>query len=42
MSRDLTPNLTADVGVEAGLTRSAQRLAVHAGVAWRLGRLWGK
>jgi hypothetical protein len=42
VSRDLTPNLTADVGVEAGLTRSAQRLAVHAGVVWRLGRLWGR
>ena len=42
VSRDLAPNLTADLGVEAGLTRSAQRLAIHAGVVWRLGRLWGK
>ena len=39
-SREITPNLTVDVAVEAGLTRSAPRLALSAGLVWRLGRLW--
>jgi hypothetical protein len=42
VSRDLTPGLTLDLGAEAGLTRSAERLALDAGVVWRVGRLWGK
>lgn len=42
LSRDLTPHLTADLGLEAGLTRSAERMAIDAGVIWRMGRLWGK
>jgi len=42
LSRDLGPDLTVDFGVEAGLTRSAERLALDAGVTWRLGRLWGR
>jgi hypothetical protein len=42
MTRDLTPSLTVDLGVEAGLTRSAERLAIDAGLVWRMGRLWGK
>jgi len=42
VTRDLTPNLSVDLGVESGLTRSAERFAVDAGVVWRVGRLWGK
>jgi hypothetical protein len=36
------PRLTVDLGVEAGLTRSAQRFAIDAGLVWRVGRLWGQ
>jgi len=42
VSRDLTPHLTADLGLEAGLTRSAERMAIDAGLVWRMGRFWGK
>lgn len=42
LSRDLSPELTVDLGVEAGLTRSAERMAVDAGLVWHLPRLWGK
>ena len=42
VSRDLTPHLTVDLGLEAGLTRSAERMAIDAGLVWRMGRLWGK
>ncbi len=28
--------------MEAGLTRSAERMSIDAGVVWRIGRLWGK
>lgn len=38
-SRDLTPNLCVDMGVEVGLTRGAPRLSLNAGFVWRLGRL---
>jgi len=36
------PRLTLDLGVEAGLTRSAQRFSLDAGLVWRVGRLWGQ
>ncbi|MGA2079492.1 MAG: transporter [Holophaga sp.] len=36
VSRDLNHNLTVDVGVEAGLTRAAQRMALDAGLVWRI------
>jgi hypothetical protein len=42
VSRDIGPSLTLDLGVEAGLTRSAERLAVDAGLVWRMGQFWGK
>ena len=42
VSRDLTSNLTVDVALEAGLTHSGERLAIDAGLAWRMGRLWGQ
>ena len=42
VSRDITPSLTLDLGVEAGLTRSAERLVLDAGLVWRVGRLWGQ
>lgn len=42
LSRDLGPRLTVDLGVEAGLTREAQRLTLDAGLVWRVGRLWGQ
>ena len=42
VTRDLTPNVSVDLGVESGLTRSAERFAIDAGVVWRVGRLWGK
>ena len=42
VTRDLTPKLSMDLGVEAGLARSAERLVIDAGVVWRMGRLWGK
>lgn len=38
LSRDLRPGLTVDVAVEAGWTREAPRLALNAGLVWRLGR----
>lgn len=41
VSRDISPSLCLDLGVEAGLTRSAERLALDAGLVWRVGRLWG-
>jgi hypothetical protein len=41
VSRDLAPDLTVDLGVEAGLTRSAERFALDAGLVWRVGQLWG-
>ena len=41
-SRDLTPSLTVDLGAEAGLTRSAERLALDAGLVLRVGHLWGQ
>jgi hypothetical protein len=41
-SRDINPSLTLDLGVEAGLTRSAERLVLDAGLVWRVGRLWGQ
>ena len=31
-----------DLGAEAGLTRGAERLALDAGLVWRIGHLWGK
>jgi hypothetical protein len=40
LSRDITPNLCMDVGVEAGLTQGAPRMSLNAGLVWRLGRLW--
>lgn len=42
LSRDLTPNLCVDVGVEAGLTQGAPRLSLNAGLAWRIGRPGGR
>jgi hypothetical protein len=42
VSRDVTPNLCLDLGVEAGLTHSAERLALDAGLVWRVGHLWGQ
>jgi hypothetical protein len=42
VSRTLSPSLTVDLGVEAGLSRSADRLAIDAGLVWRLGQFWGK
>jgi hypothetical protein len=40
VSRDLTPSLCVDLGVEAGLTQGAPRISLNAGFVWRLGRLW--
>lgn len=40
VSRDITPNLCVDLGVEAGLTQGAPRMSLNAGLVWRLGRLW--
>lgn len=40
LSRDITPNLCVDVGVEAGLSQGAPRLSLNAGLVWRMGRLW--
>ncbi len=40
LSRDITPNLSMDIGVEAGLTQGAPRMSLNAGLVWRLGRLW--
>jgi len=40
LSRDITPNLCVDVGIEAGLTAGAPRMSLNAGLVWRLGRLW--
>ena len=42
LSRDLTPDLTVDLGAEAGLTRSAERMAIDAGLVWRVCRFWGQ
>jgi hypothetical protein len=42
VSRDITPDLTVDLGVEAGLTHSAERMALDVGLVWRMGQLWGK
>jgi hypothetical protein len=42
VSWDVHPRLTLDLGVEAGLTQSAQRFALDAGLVWRVGRLWGQ
>lgn len=42
VSRDISPSMSLDLGVEAGLTRSAERLALDAGLVWRVGRLWGQ
>lgn len=40
VSRDITPNLCVDLGIEAGLTQGAPRMSINAGFVWRLGRLW--
>lgn len=40
LSRDITPNLCMDVGVEVGLTQGAPRMSLNAGLVWRLGQLW--
>jgi len=40
LSRDITPNLCMDVGIEAGLTQGAPRVSLNAGLVWCLGRLW--
>lgn len=40
ISRDITPNLCVDLGIEAGLTQGAPRMSLNAGFVWRLGRLW--
>lgn len=42
LSRDVSPNLCLDVGIEAGLTQGAPRMSLNAGLVWRLGRLWKK
>jgi hypothetical protein len=41
VSRDLGADVTVDLGVEAGLSRDAERFAVDAGLVWRMGQLWG-
>jgi hypothetical protein len=41
VSRDLGAELTVDLGIEAGLSQSAERFAVDAGVVWRMAQLWG-
>ncbi|MGA2080621.1 MAG: transporter [Holophaga sp.] len=41
VTRDVTPGLTLDLGVEAGLTAQAERLGLDAGLVWRIGRFWG-
>jgi len=41
LGRDLSPDLTVDLGAEAGLTRGAERMAIDAGLVWRVGRFWG-
>lgn len=40
VSRKVSPSLTCDVAVESGLTQNAPRLALNAGLVWRIGRLW--
>ena len=40
ISRDITPNLCVDMGIETGLTQGAPRMSLNAGLVWRLGRLW--
>jgi len=42
VGRDISPRLCLDLGAEAGLTRGAERLALDAGLVWRIGHLWGK
>jgi len=42
VSRDLTPDLTVDLGVEGGWTAQGERWAVDAGLVWKVGRFWGK
>lgn len=40
LSRDLNPALTLDVALERTLTQGAHRLALNAGLVWRMGHLW--
>lgn len=42
VSRTLSPNFTFDMGVEAGLTQEAPRMALTAGFAWRIGSFSGR
>jgi len=39
VSREVSPDLCVDMGVEAGLTQGAPRMSLNAGLVWRLGRL---
>lgn len=40
LSRDISPNLCVDLGVETGLTQGAPRMSLNAGLVWRMGHLW--
>lgn len=40
VSRDVTPSLCVDCGVELGHTKGAPRMSLNAGLVWRMGRLW--
>ena len=40
LSRDLTPTLCVDCGVERGHSAGAPRLSLNAGLVWRMGKLW--
>jgi hypothetical protein len=40
VSRDVTPNLCLDLGVEVGHSHGAPSYSINAGLVWRMGRLW--
>jgi hypothetical protein len=40
VSRDVSPDLCLDLGVEAGHTDGAPKYSFNAGLVWRIGRLW--
>lgn len=42
LSRDITPNLCLDLGVEVGLNTGAPKYSLNAGLVWRTGKLWGR
>lgn len=42
VTRELSPELAVDLGVEVGHSTGAPRYALNAGLVWRVGRLWNR